>query len=278
MKLPKDRFTVAGMLAAALLGGAFAAWVLGGSTAHAQHAARPQGAADDFEAEIEDLERQMEDLQQMRGELRREVEEAGWDVDPELVEQQMMDLEQSMAELGRRGRELRTFHSIRSESRERLEHLGRALDQLQREQEAAPLHEELRKARLEHLKGAVQIVKKIAALEGTPDLSTALALRQQMEELDMKWNLVLAPKYEGAVRLSEMERAAAEKGDPPRLIEMIREARELHQEVVQSGQALYDLWVAHKRTQAKLEGLLEHFRRSLQEDVGRPGQGEYPPD
>ena len=42
MKLPKDRFTVAGMLAAALLGGAFAVWVLGGSTAHAQRPARTE--------------------------------------------------------------------------------------------------------------------------------------------------------------------------------------------------------------------------------------------
>lgn len=70
----------------------------------------------------------------------------------------------------------------------------------------------------------------------------------------------------------------SENGDPPGLTEMIREARELHQEAVQSGQALYDLWVAHKRAQAKLEKLLEDFRRRLEQDVGRPGEGEYPPD
>lgn len=41
MKRLKDRSIVAGMLAAALLGWAFAAWVLGGSAAHAQHAGPP---------------------------------------------------------------------------------------------------------------------------------------------------------------------------------------------------------------------------------------------
>jgi len=234
------------------------------------------GAAD---RRLAPIEAQMAGVEEQIEELRARMGQAEGDQQLELLEQQTLGLQRELEGLMRQFEELRTFNNIQADSRARLQDATAELEGLEAEQEeeAPPAYEAFRMARLDHVRRAIETLKKIAALKGPAELTKAFALMGELSALDTEWDMVLLPTHEGNLRIAEMEQALAELGNPPELAALAEQARADHQQTVEDARALYDLWVAQMKRQEGFAKRVEEFWRRFGEQAASGAEQQPAP-
>jgi hypothetical protein len=129
---------------------------------------------------------------------------------------------------------------------------------------------DLAHAQLAHLKKLRDLSRQVALLRGPDDLPKAFETLGEIEAADMHWQLVDAPKFEGAVRLYQMERAAAEFDNPPELLMAIEQAKKQRQALIADAENLFALWSKHRQMRREYEQGLDAFWAKLEQAQAGP--------
>jgi dsDNA-specific endonuclease/ATPase MutS2 len=187
------------------------------------------------------------------------------DEEAEMLEQQIDELHARVEELERE----QQFHEIRREHRERVWELEMEIAEIQQylaeeEEEHAEVRRALARARIEHLTKVRDLCRQIATLRGPEELRKAFELLEQIELAQMRWRMVESPKVEGAVRIHEMEAAAAELDNPPELLIEIEKAKQLRLAVIAAAEDLFERWQKHHQQRREMEQAMDGFWRKLE--------------
>jgi myosin heavy subunit len=227
------------------------------------------------------VDRQIDELEQQIEELDWQAAAAAGDQQLDAIERQMEELERKQMELEEMAERIHAFAEVKEDARLRLAELNaelRELEQEQAETEEAPAGvQDLQSARMNHVRQAIEMTSKIAALEKPAELPRATALLRELDLLEMKWNIVLEPRLVGALELAEMENEAAELGNPPQLVALVEEARALHEKAAKDAATLYDLWVAQVKAREEFGQRVEKFWRDLDRHEASADEGEEEP-
>jgi hypothetical protein len=133
----------------------------------------------------------------------------------------------------------------------------------------------LRQARIAHLRGMRDGLRKILELRGGQDLAALADHQQRIDQDEMKWWLITEPRLRGRAEIWEMEQRAAAEGNPPQLAQAIQEATALHMRVVADAGRLYESWTVHAALQRRLgEVVADYWRRLAPPQPAAPARAE----
>jgi chromosome segregation ATPase len=185
-----------------------------------------------------------------------------------------MQLDQLRGRLDELTRE-QQFREIRGHQRDRVWEIEGQIADI-RQQLADAGHEmpqvrrDLARAQLAHLEKLRDLSQQVALLRGPDELPKAFETLGEMEAAEMHWQMVDVPKFEGAVRLYQMERAAAEFDNPPELLMAIEQAKKQRQALIADAENLFALWSKHRQMRREYEQGLDAFWAKLEQAQAGP--------
>jgi hypothetical protein len=217
---------------------------------------------------------EMEQLAQEAQRLEQQLEDAD-DDRADMLEMQIDQVHERLEELERE----QEFYETRREHRERVWELEMEIaeirhDLVEGEEETPQVNRDLAEARVALLEKLRDLSRQVATLTGPGELPKALELLEQMELAEIRWDMVDAPKLEGAARLHEMGEAAAEFGNPPELLIEIEKAEQLRQAVVADAEDLFARWRKHRQQRRELDETIDGFWQKV--DQAHAGQERLP--
>ena len=142
---------------------------------------------DEMDAKIADLQRKKEAMEQQKAETER------------LAEQQ------------------EELANLRNESRDRIKDADEQLAEMAKEElPAAPAQRALVEGRRKFLERRKALDMKLLAIEGATVLDPVRQAREEIDQLETEWSMVLEPNFTSAVTIEELEDSLAQENNPQR--------------------------------------------------------------
>lgn len=237
---------------------------------------RARGERAAREAATEQMAEQIGELDQFLDEGEGAGEN---DAGLEAVQQQIEALERQRGELERRADRLREFGEVRARAKEMLADASARLAELAAqagEPELPPKRREMLATMREEAAAQAKVARQVLALEGADGLDKAHNLLFEWEAVQTRRRMIDEPKLLWAAEIAEMVEAAAGRGNPPKALELIEQAKAIREQAVADAEKLYDLWLARAKAERKLRALQREFGRVMGE--GRtPERAKEPP-
>ena len=162
----------------------------------AQDRAEPEVGkqAQEIEAKIDEMDAKIADLQRQKEALEQQKAAA-----EHLAEQQ------------------EELANLRNESRDRIKDADEQLAEMAKEElPAAPAQRALVEGRRKFLERRKALDMKLLAIEGTTVLDPVRQAREEIDQLETEWSMVLEPNFTSAVTIEELEDSLAQENNPQR--------------------------------------------------------------
>ena len=178
---------------------------------------------------------------------------------PEEIRQQIEQLEERLVVAEREEEEAQEFAEIQAESRERMADYDAHLDEIKREDAPETLAgQKYLNACISHINACHHLDQKIQALKDGQSIEQARKLQDEIETLQVKWDIVLEPMHEMSARIGEMEQVVAE-ANHPELVAVLQKLRTLHDEDAAIAKKQFELWQIRKKSRMASETATEDF-------------------
>ena len=185
---------------------------------------------------------------------------------PEEIRQQIEQLERKLSAAEREAEkaqaieeEAHEFAEIQAESRERMADYDARLEEIKHEDAPETLAgQKYLNACISHINACHHLDQKIQALKDGQSIEQARKLQDEIETLQVKWDIVLEPMHEMSARIGEMEQVVAE-ANHPELVAVLQKLRTLHDEDAAIAKKQFELWQIRKKNRMASETATEDF-------------------
>jgi hypothetical protein len=179
----------------------------------------------------------------------------------EEIDRKIEALQQQKEALQRQAEQQEVLLDLQNQARDRRDEMGGELNEIANAEETTcPAAKAQREARKQHLETQTKAIADILAAKDSAALPNVREILAQMADRDMEWDIVIAPRYDTAVMLAELEAQATSEEGTDAQRKLMDRIRALCKENAAAREAQFKAAKATASNAREIEKLVQQFR------------------